>query len=105
MTERVPATAPAMTSLCPFRYLVALVITTSAPCSSGGSWSRSGEHTSGLQSHSFNSYAVFFFNDTATAEISPLPLHDALPIYDVAVPVQVLGGAGDPPVGAVLQRR
>src|ERR1051326_1574620 len=23
----------------------------------------------------------FFFNDTATTEISPLPLHDALPIY------------------------
>src|SRR5256886_152177 len=23
----------------------------------------------------------FFFNDTATPEISPLPLHDALPIY------------------------
>src|SRR2546430_4525572 len=25
----------------------------------------------------------FFFNDTATTEISPLPLHDALPIYSV----------------------
>src|SRR2546427_10338544 len=24
----------------------------------------------------------FFFNDTATPEISPLPLHDALPILD-----------------------
>ena len=35
MSEAVPATAPAMTSLCPFRYFVALVITTSAPCSSG----------------------------------------------------------------------
>src|SRR2546422_11761842 len=23
----------------------------------------------------------FFFNDTATTEISPLPLHDALPIF------------------------
>ena len=30
-----PATAPATTSLCPFRYLVALLIATSAPCSSG----------------------------------------------------------------------
>src|SRR2546429_8540254 len=25
----------------------------------------------------------FFFNDTATTEIYPLPLHDALPIYRV----------------------
>src|SRR3712207_9060838 len=25
----------------------------------------------------------FFFNDTATTEISPLPLHDALPICSV----------------------
>src|SRR3712207_8455165 len=24
---------------------------------------------------------IFFFNDTATTEISSLPLHDALPIY------------------------
>src|SRR3990167_7014813 len=31
-------------------------------------------------SHSQISYAVFFFNDTATTEIYPLPLHDALPI-------------------------
>src|SRR3972149_3147808 len=31
-------------------------------------------------SHSQISYAVFFFNDTAPTEISPLPLHDALPI-------------------------
>src|SRR2546429_6380558 len=26
--------------------------------------------------------AVFFFNDTATTEIYPLSLHDALPIYE-----------------------
>src|SRR2546427_6784088 len=26
----------------------------------------------------------FFFNDTAPTEISPLPLHDALPILDTA---------------------
>src|SRR3990167_302614 len=32
-------------------------------------------------SHSQISYAVFFFNDTATPEIYPLSLHDALPIY------------------------
>src|SRR3989339_2070900 len=29
----------------------------------------------------FFNYIFFFFNDTATTEISPLPLHDALPIY------------------------
>src|SRR4051795_4710449 len=27
---------------------------------------------------------LFFFNDTAPTEISPLPLHDALPINDTA---------------------
>src|ERR1051326_8254259 len=43
--------------------------------------SRSEEHTSELQSHSFFSYAAFFFNDTATTEIYTLSLHDALPIY------------------------
>src|SRR3990172_7060341 len=31
-------------------------------------------------SHGHNSYALFFFNDTAPTDISPLPLHDALPI-------------------------
>src|ERR1051326_5067320 len=41
---------------------------------------RSEEHTSELQSTSFISYAVFFFNDTATTEIYTLSLHDALPI-------------------------
>ena len=35
MNDADPATAPAITSLCPFRYLVALVMTTSAPCSIG----------------------------------------------------------------------
>src|SRR3990167_2257523 len=34
-------------------------------------------------SHSQISYAAFFFNDTATTEIYPLSLHDALPIYCV----------------------
>src|SRR2546427_4988804 len=29
----------------------------------------------------------FFFNDTATTEISPLPLHDALPISTLATPL------------------
>src|SRR3990172_8335020 len=31
-------------------------------------------------SHGYISYALFFFNDTAPTEISPLPLHAALPI-------------------------
>src|SRR3990172_3790496 len=30
-------------------------------------------------SHGYISYAVFFFNDTATPELSPLPLHAPLP--------------------------
>src|SRR3990167_8379159 len=37
--------------------------------------------------HSQTSYAPFFFNDTATTEIYPLSLHDALPIW-------LGGGAG-----------
>src|ERR1043166_5248721 len=41
---------------------------------------RSEEHTSELQSRFGISYAVFFFNDTATTEIYTLSLHDALPI-------------------------
>src|ERR1051325_2010340 len=41
---------------------------------------RSEEHTSELQSPYVISYAVFFFNDTATTAIYTLPLHDALPI-------------------------
>src|SRR3989442_1811530 len=53
------------------------------------------------------SYTFFFFNDTATTEIYPLSLHDALPISRAAalvgarVGVQIkaadrlTGGAGD----------
>src|ERR1044071_8288387 len=41
---------------------------------------RSEEQTSELQSRVGISYAVFFFNDTATTEIYTLSLHDALPI-------------------------
>src|SRR6266542_2213641 len=37
---------------------------------------------------------LFFFNDTATIEIYPLSLHDALPIW-----------RGSPPVDATMQRR
>src|SRR3990172_2132315 len=32
-------------------------------------------------SHGYISYALFFFNDTATTEIYTLSLHDALPIF------------------------
>src|SRR3990172_2041610 len=32
-------------------------------------------------SHTYISYSVFFFNDTATTEIYTLSLHDALPIF------------------------
>src|ERR1043166_9107545 len=39
---------------------------------------RSEEHTSELQSRFGIPYAVFFFNDPATAEISTLSLHAAL---------------------------
>src|ERR1051325_4121768 len=41
---------------------------------------RSEEHTPELQSPYVISYAVLFFNDTATTEIYTLSLHDALPI-------------------------
>src|SRR2546426_840331 len=37
-------------------------------------------------SHLVISYAVFFFNDTATTEIYTLSLHDALPISSVSMP-------------------
>src|ERR1044072_5225425 len=41
---------------------------------------RSGRDTSELQLHRHISNARFFFKDTATTEIYPLSLHDALPI-------------------------
>src|SRR3990172_2193412 len=41
---------------------------------------RSEEHTSELQSRLHLVCRLFFLNDTATTEIYPLPLHDALPI-------------------------
>src|SRR3712207_9211988 len=34
---------------------------------------------------------TFFFNDTATTEIYPLSLHDALPISAIALQVALLG--------------
>src|ERR1044071_5300575 len=57
--------------------------TASGGCRDGeraADWARSEEHTSELQSRVDISYAVFFLNDTATTEIYPLSLHDALPI-------------------------
>src|SRR3989304_4688502 len=42
-------------------------------------------------SHGYISYAVFFFNDTATTEIYPLSLHDALPISRRVSPGSVRG--------------
>src|SRR3712207_3894653 len=39
------------------------------------------ERTRLNSSHANISYAVFFFNDTATTEIYTLSLHDALPIF------------------------
>src|SRR3990167_6871269 len=46
----------------------------------GGVVTRSEEHTSEPQSQSNLLFLLFFFNDTAPTEISPLSLHDALPI-------------------------
>src|SRR2546430_1938648 len=76
-----------------------------APCCSTFFALRSEEHTSELQSQSnlvcrllleknTRSYlhsCFFFFNDTATTEIYPLSLHDALPIYS-----PVYGGSTTP---------
>src|ERR1051326_7937701 len=45
--------------------------------------SRSEEHTSELQSHSFISYAVFCLNDTAPPDFSLFPLHAAFPICGI----------------------
>src|ERR1051326_6670456 len=41
---------------------------------------RSEEHTSELQSLSFISYSLFFFNETPPSYFFFFPLHDALPI-------------------------
>src|SRR3989338_6827006 len=46
---------------------------------------RSEEHTSELQSQFHLLFSLFFFNDTATAEIYTLSLHDALPISSLPV--------------------
>src|SRR3990172_7217103 len=44
------------------------------------SWASDRKSTRLNSSHGYISYAVFFFNDTATTEIYTLSLHDALPI-------------------------
>src|SRR4030042_373421 len=56
----------------------------------GGSFDGDRKSTRLNSSHGYISYAVFFFNDTATTEIYPLSLHDALPIS---------GAGGDRPAG------
>src|ERR1039457_7077010 len=52
-------------------------------------------------SHLVISYAVFFFNDTATTEIYTLSLHDALPIsvLEFAVATTLADAAG---IGGVV---
>src|SRR5256885_3053291 len=42
----------------------------------------------------------FFFNDPAPTEISPLSLHDALPIFGVVVPLGLGGASGHVDYGA-----
>src|SRR3712207_7252164 len=38
---------------------------------------------------------MFFFNDTATTEIYTLSLHDALPICEQQLPVELVGAADE----------
>src|ERR671928_624410 len=44
-----------------------------------------------MKQHYLMFYLFFFFNDTATTEIYTLSLHDALPIYNVALNAIMLG--------------
>src|SRR3989338_6843220 len=56
---------------------------------------RSEEHTSELQSQFHLVCPLLLLNDPAPPEISPLPLHDALPIWDGHARVgEVAGRAG-----------
>src|ERR1043165_1579008 len=99
---------PPRSTLFPYTTLFRSLQTTAPPAAravtanspgavSGGSGSskRSEEHTSELQSRGLSSYAVFFFNDTATTEIYPLPLHDALPISPDDRATGSAGGDGE----------
>src|SRR3990167_5396628 len=57
----------------------------------GGQGSRDRKSTRLNSSHSQISYSVFFFNDTATTEIYTLSLHDALPIFCLAMRGRMCG--------------
>src|SRR3712207_9495346 len=50
---------------------------------------------------------IFFFNDTATTEISTLSLHDALPIFDITevtvVGVLYMGGYQEERIALVVE--
>src|SRR3972149_2370475 len=64
-------------------------------CSSTTRRSRRDRKSTRLNSsHSQISYAVFFFNDTATTEIYTLSLHDALPISNVVSNNDAEAGGG-----------
>src|SRR3990172_3645033 len=52
-------------------------------------------------SHGYISYSLFFFNDPAPPDISPLPLHDALPICRC----RRRGCPGGPPCDAGAEAR
>src|ERR1051325_6941145 len=60
------------------------------------------EQKSELQSPYVNSYSAFFFNDTATTEIYPLSLHDALPISSEG-PTRLVARRGSPSSYGALQ--
>src|SRR3712207_7646903 len=59
------------------------------------------------------SFFFFFFNDTATTEIYTLSLHDALPIWEDAIPVPTIRSRGmritatglSPPPGSRVRAR
>src|ERR1022692_3424940 len=52
-------------------------------CSRARAISACVERSAGSSCYSFPLFFFFFFKDTATTEIYPLPLHDALPIYAI----------------------
>src|SRR3990167_7072742 len=71
-------------SPCPHPPCAIILLTTHEPhCSRAAEPDRKSTRLN--SSHSQISYALFFFNDTATPEIYPLSLHDALPILPFAM--------------------